>query len=195
MKELIPTTIVPPGGLSYTQKETGQVIEASNIRQLVDNVIAHRRANTLPVPFNINDEVESQVCESRPELCRDFSPKVVNHRPVTLQMVLRITRTMIKAGFKRVSQKTADERATTCSDCEDNIIPQGCTGCNSSAIKKAVVFLVGDNKTPHDSQLNSCKHCGCFNAAQVWIPLKALQATITENENESLPEHCWKKKQ
>jgi len=194
MKELIPTSVVPPGGLTYTQAETKQVILGSNLNQLIANVTAHRKANTLPVPFNINDEIEVQICESRPELCREFSQKAVGHRPITIDMVLRITSTMIKAGFRRVKQAVADKRALVCVGCEDNIIPQGCTGCNSATIKKAVTLITGTSKTEHDSKLDSCKHCGCFNAAQVWFPLKALQATITEDENKSLPDHCWKKK-
>lgn len=194
IKELIPTTVVPSGGYSYTQAETGLTLSADNIHQLIARVVDHRRANGLPVPFNIEDEVTSKVCGERPELCREADLSVPKSKPITLAMVLRITRTMFQAGFEREDQETADTRAAICASCDDNITPQGCTGCSSSAIKKAVAFVVGNRKTPHDSLLNSCKHCGCFNEAQVWIPLEALQSQITETENEALPDHCWKKR-
>ena len=172
MKKLIPTSIVPSGGYTYTQEETGHKLMADSFTQLVTRVIAHRKANNLPIPFNIEDVVEEDLCAQRGELCESVeSPnKPLSGQPLTLDSVVRVTRTLFAAGK-----------------------PQGCTGCRSSLVKKAISFIVGARKTPHDDQLHSCKHCGCFNAAQIWIPKNALQKTITKAENESLPEHCWKK--
>jgi hypothetical protein len=53
--------------------------------------------------------------------------------------------------------------------------------------------LAGTNATEHDSQLESCRHCGCFNKAQVWFPLKILQKYQREAVRRALPSHCWKK--
>ena len=195
MKKLIPTSIVPSGGYTYTQEETGHKLMADSFTQLVTRVIAHRKANNLPIPFNIEDVVEEDLCAQRGELCESVeSPnKPLSGQPLTLDSVVRVTRTLFAAGKRRVARAEAEQRALICTVCSDNVKPQGCTGCRSSLVKKAISFIVGARKTPHDDQLHSCKHCGCFNAAQIWIPKNALQKTITKAENESLPEHCWKK--
>ena len=193
MNRLQETSIVPTGGYSYTQKETDYTINSNNFAQLVARVIDHRKANNLPVPFNVQDEVEAAVCKERPELCKDEKPAPPAGKPLTLDLALRLTRTLVAAGGKRVGQAEAEQRAAVCLMCEDNVEPQGCSGCSKGVIKKAVDFIVGGKQTPHDSSLKSCKHCGCFNAAQIWIPLDALRKTISDEENAALPAHCWKK--
>jgi len=194
MKKLIETSIVPSGGgYIYHQKETGQTLSSTNVHQLFAKVIQHRKANNLPIPFNIEDEVEAYVCKTRPELCEEVNPKPPASKPLTLDLAIRLTRTLVSAGMKRADQSEAERRAAICATCTDNIVPQGCTGCSKSVIRKAIDFIVGNRQTPYDSALKSCKHCGCFNAAQVWMPLKALQKTIKKEENEELPSTCWKK--
>jgi len=194
MKMLIETSVVPPNGYSYEQEETGVKLTADSLGQLVGRVSEHRNANNLPVPFNIAGIVEAQICTARPELCVGYIPKPPPPQKLTLSLALRFTRTLAAAGGERADQAEADERAAICSTCEDNVEPVGCTGCSSGIIKKAVEFIVGGKKTPHDSSLKSCKHCGCFNAAQVWMPLAALQEAVTDTENTALPDHCWKRK-
>ena len=194
MKKIIETSVVPPNGYSYEQEETGVKLTADNFGQLVTRVADHRRANNLPVPFNISEIVEAQVCKQRPELCKGYVPKPPPNQRLTMNLAVRLTKTLVAAGGKRVEdQAEADQRAAICAMCEDNIEPDGCTGCGSSIIKKTIEFIVGARKTSYDSSLKSCKHCGCFNAAQVWLPLNALQKTITDSENEALPDHCWKR--
>ncbi len=194
MKKLIQTSVVPSGGgYTYYQKETDQTLRATNINQLFSQVVQHRKANNLPIPFNIEDEIEDYVCRNRPELCEEITPKPPTDKPLTLDSAVRLTRTLFSAGLKRADQSEADRRAMICSDCPDNVTPQGCTGCTRGIITKAISFIVGNRQTPYDSQLKSCKHCGCFNAAQIWMPLSALQKTITKEENNLLPSNCWKK--
>ena len=195
LKKLTPTSVVPSGGYTYTQEETLHTIRADSFTQLVSEVIGHRKANNLPIPFNIEDIVEDDLCRNRSELCTDSEAHLKQNpnTPLTLNSAVKLTRTLFAAGTERVDQEVAEERAAICATCEDNVQPKGCTGCNSGLMQKAIEFIVGAKKTPHDGQLKSCKHCGCFNAAQVWIPLDALQKTITESENKNLPEHCWKK--
>jgi hypothetical protein len=195
MDKLIETSVVPPGGYSYTQEETGQTLGADSFHQLVARVVAHRKANNLPVPFNISDIVEGDICKHRKELCHGYVPAPPKNKLITLDLALRLTRTLVAAGGKRVeSQAEADQRAAICAMCPDNVEPQGCSGCKSNLIKKAVEFIVGSRETPYDNLLKSCKHCGCFNAAQIWLPLEALQKTMVDGENEALPDHCWKRK-
>lgn len=193
MKRLIPTSLTPHGGYSYTQPETNHTLTAYDFRSLVERVIQHRKANNLPVPFNIDDAVEMYICHERPELCEDRSQTPSQAQPLTLALAVRLTKTLIAAGNKRADEDEANRRAEICAACTDNVEPTGCSGCNKPLVKKAVEFIVGGRKTAYDSSLKSCKHCGCFNAAQVWIPLDALQSVISEGENDNLPDHCWKK--
>ena len=194
MKKVIPTSIVPQGGYSYTQEETGHTITTSNFGMLVYKVKLHRQANNLPIPFNFEDIIEAYVCEHTPDNCFEAAPEPApTAKPLTLASAVRLTKTLIAAGNKRVDQAEANRRAEICSACSDNLQPSGCSGCNQGLMKKAIEFIAKGNKTPHDNKLKSCKYCGCFNAAQIWIPLDALQKTINEDENEALPSHCWKK--
>ena len=194
MKTLKDKTTVPPGGYSYTQEETGHTIQANSFDQLIIFVTEHRKANNLPTPFNIQEQIESAFCDERPELCKDSETKPTNiKKNISFNDALRFTKTLVSAGLKRCGQAEADQRAAICLMCEGNINPVGCSSCKRGIVKKAVSFIVGNKETPYDSSLKSCKHCGCFNAAQVWIPLDALRKTISKEENDALPAHCWKK--
>lgn len=192
--EIIPTTLTPRGGYDYTQPETNYVMSASTFPQLVQLVSAHRKANNLPVPFNIDDIIKDDICERRPELCfqkKQYPPSRI--KQLTLEQAIRFTKTLFKAGVTRVGASIASSRAEICSRCEDNIEPEGCSGCRRGLIKKAIQFVSGANETAYDEKLKSCRYCGCFNAAQVWMPMDALQSQISEEENNQLPAHCWKK--
>ena len=185
---------IPAGGFSYKQPETGITIQAYSWPALVQLVINHRKANNLPVPVNIEDLVEEGACKERPEQCHDKdAPKPPKGNQLTLQAAARFTKTLVSAGSERATADQAMSRAHICSTCEDNITPVGCEGCRSGWVRKTIELIVGARKTPYDKSLKSCKHCGCFNAAQIWIPVDALQKTITEEENAALPDHCWKK--
>lgn len=194
MSYVVRTKITPPGGYTYTQEETNVTMNANSWEGLLDQVAKHRRSNNLPVPFNLSDIVAKQLCERQPEAC---VKREIKHNPnskLDLNVALRFTRTLMSAGLKRVDQQEADRRAEICASCPDNIEPQGCTPCRASVIKRVINLTVGDRQTTYDSELKSCKYCGCFNKAQVWFPLESLQKTITDAENQALPEHCWKKR-
>lgn len=192
MKTVRRTTNTPVGGYQYTQKETGQSFSAATPDILISKVVAHRRANNLPVPFNVTEEIEMYICHEHPELCQE-----VQHNPrktPTLDLAIKFTKTLVAAGRDRVDQDEADRRAGICSSCPANQQPAGCTGCKLGIVKRAIEFIAGSRKTAYDSQLKSCNHCGCFNAAQIWLPLDALQSVTSQAENDSLPAHCWKKR-
>ena len=123
MKRLIQTSVVPNGGYSYLQEETGLTLNSNNFSQLVARVIDHRKANNLPVPFNIEDIVEAYVCKQRPELCEDKDYKPPIGKPITLDLAIRLTRTLIAAGMKRADTEEAERRAAICVTCKDNIEP------------------------------------------------------------------------
>lgn len=59
---LLNTSVIPPGGLRYVQQETGRHITAPNWRAFVDEVVRHRRANGLPIPAEIQKELQDWIC-------------------------------------------------------------------------------------------------------------------------------------
>lgn len=195
MKKLRPVTTHPHGGFSYTQEETGHHMSDRTFAGLLNKVIEHRKANNIPVPFNIDDIVESHVCSEHPDFCRDKDVKIPKRdQQITLELAVRFTKTLFYAAGERVDQVEAESRAEVCSTCESNVEPIGCNGCTRGIVKKVISFVTGSKTTSKDSQLKSCRHCGCFNAAQIWMPVNALQKSISEEENQALPDNCWKKK-
>ena len=188
---------VPAGGFKYTQKESGYQIQASSFFQLMIRVKEHRDANNYPVGINIEAEVEDQVCRNTVtnQFCREVRDEAAP-KSYGVNDVLRFTRALaekfLKAG-KQIDQKTADERASICASCPDNVETHGCLGCGSGVVHSAIKRVSGAGVTSYDSQLKTCRWCGCFNAAQVWFPLDILQKNTSEEVKKSLPQHCWKK--
>ena len=128
MKTFKDTTTVPPKGYAYIQQETGYEIKANSLNQLIIYVTNHRKANNLPVPFNIDQQVESYICDKRPELCKGSEIKPSNpEAKLSFDSALRFTKTLMSAGLKRCGQAEADQRATICLMCEDNVDPVGCS--------------------------------------------------------------------
>lgn len=193
MKYDVITKIGVPGGYTYIQEETGWKTNSKNYSRLVDDVIAHRKSNNLPIPFNIYDIIAANVCRNNPAACVENKTKHNPAKKITFDSALKFTRTLFSAAGERVDQKEADSRAEICASCEDNVEAEGCNGCKMSAVDKLMNFVIGNRETTYDKSLKSCKYCGCFNRAQIWFPLDALRKGVTAEENDQLPKHCWKK--
>ena len=99
----------------------------------------------------------------------------------------------ILKGNPRVDQEEADRRASICVNCPSNVKPSGCEGCGVARIKDLISNLAG-GQTVHDNSLESSKHCGCLNRAQIWFPLSMLQKHTSNRVMNELPDNCWKKK-
>jgi hypothetical protein len=188
---------VPTGGFRYTQPESGLQIDANSFDQLMVRIKEHRDANGYPININIEAEVEDQVCRNTTtgQWCREIDEEPAP-RSYRVNEVLRFSRMLankfIKGG-ERVEQATANARAAICAGCPDNNVVHGCDGCGAGVIQTAIRRVTGAGVTPYDSELKTCRWCGCFNAAQVWFPLEILKDNMSEEIHDSLPEHCWKK--
>ena len=187
----------PSGGFRYTQPESGMQIDASSFDQLMARIKDHRDANGYPISINIEAEVEDQVCRNTAseQWCRKVDDEAAP-RSYRANDVLRFSRVLAEKfikGNKRADQESANTRAATCAACPDNIPVHGCDGCGSGVIQSAIRRVSGAGSTPHDSELKTCRWCGCFNAAQVWFPLEILQDNMSGEIRNSLPKHCWKK--
>jgi len=187
---------VPAGGaFRYVQPESGLEIREGSWRNLVNAVRKHRQANGYAVPVDYEWEIEEGFCKLLPEACKDGeaspSPKHLTIGQV-ISFTLILGESLLK-GSPRCSAEVAEERASICASCHDNIKPKGCTGCNSRKVNTLVSKLTGAKPTSHDGRLESCRHCGCLNRAQIWFPLEILQKHTSKRVREALPSHCWKK--
>jgi hypothetical protein len=197
--------IVPPGGGYYLiDPDTGRSIFKTNLLSLVDEWRAHRIANNLPIPIDIQGEAENHVCEQLVK--KGFGDKCVrsdgSHLPHTTRLrmifddVSRGTITIMQhvlGGRDTVEQPEAERRAAICAKCDFNVEIQDCGGCRSKLVANVVKQVVGGAETSYDKQLQSCYWCGCFNAAQVHVKLEYLQKHLPSDLNDSLPNDCWKK--
>lgn len=199
---------VPPGGLFvYLQKDTSVRLTASSFQHLLEKVKKHRLANNIPITGTFIQEVQHGVCEQlsaagHPGECVDAEHPFVPHdRRIAFGLSDAITGTLTIGAFALlgesvVSQPVADARASICSTCEFNVDHgDSCKDCHNALnrIEGIVTQLLGRRSTPSDPSLRSCWHCGCFNKAQVWLPLASLQRFFSEEKNSQLPDHCWKK--
>tara|TARA_R110002020_G_scaffold13719_2_gene49158 strand:+ start:130 stop:726 length:597 start_codon:yes stop_codon:yes gene_type:complete len=189
--------LVPTGGLfKYLQPESGLTLVASSWNALIDKVRKHRIANGYDVPLTFKTDVEEGLCELLPAACHDKERTEVAPVKVTLSQVLRFTALLgesVLKGSPRVSLDEANRRATICAGCADNIKAVGCSGCGRKNVEKLIAGLVGSKSTKRDKKLESCRHCGCLNRAQIWFPLDMLQRHTNDRVRDALPEHCWKK--
>ena len=184
----------PFGGWRYYQKETGQLIRANNWSALINAVYAHRVANELPVEPGLEGEIEEFMCHEVPDGCEEARKGPT--RAINFNDVVTFTKTLVETflrGNPRVDQSEADRRAKICGHCPDNIDAEGCKSCKRGALEKLVSRLSGDRQTKGDELLKSCRHCGCFNRAQVWFPLDILQKNQRDEVRDALPQKCWKK--
>lgn len=200
MPKLLEQDTVPPGGWRYRVPETGFVIQAWSWAALVPKVVAHYQANATKPPPDLEDLVVKYACHTYAKCDEDGIPNRIARdvlKSLHVGDVIRFTQTVfdaLKRGEK-ISQDEANRRASICAGCQFNQQPDGCTGCNSSAVKAVVATISQAGRTPHDAQLKSCRFCGCFIQSLIWYPLATLQKFTDDTENQELPNHCWKKRQ
>ena len=185
----------PPDGWRYKQRESGKLITATSLPNLIAAVREHRIANGYPMQMDMELEIEEGVCKEVPEACHEKPSDLIPQR-LTIANVVAFTVTLgesILKGNPRVEREEANRRAIICSDCEANVRAEGCGGCNNSRLDAIIAKVTGTEPTDYDNKLESCKYCGCLNRAQVWFPLDILQNHIKPEIREALPAHCWKK--
>lgn len=205
MMRLRTLTETPPNGMHrYRVPETGKWVPESErfwaYVDLRDAVIAHYRANLVPVPSNLDALIQDQECAALPgSWCvdsvtglagRDGTPAECN----SLLVVVQGTRTLL--DWKATSNEIVPEseitrRTVICAACPMNDTIPGCTACNSDTLKDVVDAIVGSTALPGDASLRSCKVCCCGLAAKVRLPLEVLQRNLSVKQKAALPSFCW----
>ena len=188
-------TRTPLGGWRFFQKETNTMVKGAHWNDLILKVAGHRSANNLPIEPGWERELEEYMCSQFEDACDE----VDQGKAPTINMgaVMQFTKIIGEAIIKGNSCVEKDEaysRAAICSNCPSNVEPEGCAPCGIRNVANLLTKLIGSKETPHDNRLNSCKHCGCLNKAQVWFPLELLQKHMSDKVNKDLPNNCWKKK-
>ncbi|MEI8280769.1 MAG: hypothetical protein WCG75_00045 [Armatimonadota bacterium] len=200
MWKLLNAHFGPRGGWTYRIPENGIIVNGGTFEALVTEAANHYRANNLCVPADLENIILAYACQTYAECSYDNVPNAVARGVIKswqLTDVIRFSKTMFDAMIsgEKVDQTEADRRARICSTCPFNVQPDGCLGCNSRLLKESITALTRAGKTQYDSQLMSCKFCGCFINAMVWFPLSTLQKFTDPKENSDLPDYCWKKAQ
>lgn len=125
-----------------------------------------------------------------PTPVQDAQPPAPAPGPLTWKSVIRATKALgrwVLAGRPKPPLPVIAGRAAICRACPQHYtgsIP-GCTGCNSGALRTAVVSLVGP-PPPEAEALSVCSACGCALPAKVQLPVEFLLA-----EKDKLPPECW----
>jgi len=189
----------PPGGWHYRDKDTGIDIPAVNYSDLLKAVREHRKANALPIPLSMDEQIDQQLCEQLgPEWCKSDNTVGEGDR-FTFDQAFTGTRTLVDwaiHGKERVTQEEATRRAEICRWCtEFNKDPEECRTCALDKIKNIVARWIGmgEIKTPHDQYLRSCSVCGCDLKVKITLPIPGLLKFLGENKIARLPNHCWLK--
>jgi hypothetical protein len=190
--ENIETT--PPGGFKGWVKETGHKFHGWTFHALREQVVAHLKANQLPIPLNLDSILEDQACQGMPRgVCRETDPAKA------FLANMKLTWAVLKAGtqsigswalggFNKVEKAQAEFRAATCVRCPHNRFPEGCSPCQSDSLHKLVYSLVGAERTVHHDQLHACDRCGCGLRVKIWAPLKHI---LKSSPMLPYPAHCW----
>jgi hypothetical protein len=199
---LIRKSTVPPGGYRYFIEATNSWVASGSFSGVVDAVMHHLKTNRLPIPSNLEQLVETRICqqiaaEIRDKVCTQVAgpeePPIEIQRVMTwgdIANFLSVLKSWATHSGGLVSTGEATARAEVCSTCPYNIQVAGCLGCHEVANK--LTQLVGAKTTGLEAKLRGCGVCGCDNRAQVWFPLEVLGKGITPDMK--FPEWCWKKK-
>ena len=181
----------PPDGYRYVFPETGHTVHAWTYYDWVQAAKDHLAANSLPVPDQLGERMQHQLCMTLPPGWCDYDDPNRPRPSTSLTWndvaggVATFTR-WLAAGAKSVVQDEADRRALICSRCYLNVNVQGCAGCH-----KAVVEVVRNRKTKYDFALRSCAACRCFLRAKVHFPLSILDKSGVDQA--LYPSFCWLK--
>lgn len=181
--------------------EKGMVGGGTNFEMLLTNIKAYRRANAIPIGLGLEDEVEREVCLAYPSECVETDARIPDRqRRYTFTDVIAGTKAMITfklSGSPLVDQEEANQRASICKSCPNNV--SFVSGCNHfcGELKDIVLALIGGKATPDDVNLHSCAICGCYIQASVWVDLGVQVKGLTDLQKlqfqTAKDQHgCWK---
>jgi hypothetical protein len=192
----------PHGGAVYLKDPlTGFEVMGTTFNMAYDRLVNYRRANTIPIGLDFDDEIETQFCQRYPAECE------VNKRTLGLSLVapglwdvVRGSQLMLQhkiEGSQLVPQEEANRRAEICYKCPlraQMTLP--CARC-TGVLESIVNVITGSHGTPFDEKLSCCSVCKCYISASVWLPLQTQCTAVTDEMRERFAFaketfNCWK---
>lgn len=199
---LMSRILMPHGGRFYIEDPlTKHPIEGTTFDMVINRAIQYRRANSIPIGLEFEEEIEAQVCQRYPAEC-EVSKRALGVSLVApgLYEVARASAVMIKHKVndsELVSQEEANRRAQICRNCPFRAqMTLPCSRC-FSALENVVGWITGARGTPYDEKLAACGICKCYLSASVWLPLSTQCLALTEDMTEKFVmakevAGCWK---
>lgn len=194
MLRILNKTDVPPGGWSYTEKNTGYEMTSLTLLGLFEQVEAHRKANGISYGAGWKLILEMEICaqDKMRRHCGEPAPAGPMDSERQFQMrdlgvfFRTIRRWVSKNRLAIVSKELVKSRAEVCRKCPKNMDIVGCSGCNGIT-RWAEEFLPEDRR--QIPGLKSCGVCGCYLPLKIQLPLEAnLETSVPGDE---FPDHCW----
>jgi hypothetical protein len=172
--------------------------------ELVKLVRKHYAANGLAVPPDLVAQIMDADCKRvPPDYCESYDEKgeVVSEFPASRpslnwREIYAGTKTIVgwlSNGGKKEDAEEIKRRIAICVECRFNV-PFDCASCGSKTLHDLLAKVVANEKYDGDEKLLGCYWCGCSNQAQVRLPLVHLHKFLSDDINNKLPDHCWKKK-
>lgn len=206
-----PEAEIPARGWFAKQPETGTVLRATTLRNLIKEVQVYRTANNLPIETNIRRQVEIQVCatmseddaahyctfldeddEKNPPRLRTFRSSITDLENFG-KAVQATLETVAKREEINVSQEEANRRGAICASCPRNLPVANCWGCGTlGAIYRSIS---GRRASANDFRLHSCDVCGCDNKTQIHFTGEVLRLAAEKQGfmDAEFPNWCWKR--
>lgn len=188
---------VPPGYYRYVPPETGVEITAWDADAWVRKAREHLQANNIPVPIDLQAQMEDQLCQVLPPgWCQfdDPSRPRVDTR-LSWGDVEAASSTFggwVSEGRPLVEQTEAERRAKICANCYLNTRATGC-GMSCRALLRTLFGLLTSRKTSVDDRLQSCAACKCLLRLKVHFPLTLIEQHDKRDLQMLLPNWCWLK--
>lgn len=191
MKKPKTPNLVPQGGWSYTDPDSGVRFKQSDINALVREVRRHRISNDLIVGAAWMTQFYHELCNQNPKApCYDSEePEVLWNADDVTSFVATLLE-MRESGMQQVDQEEYDRRMSICFRCPK----QGHVNCSSCGYFGGILQrVVAGVKVPHSSAPGkACMACGCTIEAKAAYPLEVLQKVDeTLGRKPAYWEQCW----
>lgn len=188
----------PPGFYRYVPPETGVEIMAWDVDSWVRRTRNHLEANNIPVPIDLQQRMEDQLCQVLPPGWCEFDspdrPRVDTRLSWgDVESASATFGTWISEGRPLVEQAEAERRARICSTCYLNSRATGC-GASCRALLRTLFGLLTNRKTSVDDRLQNCSVCRCMTKLKVHFPLDLIEANDQRDLQPMFPSFCWLKR-
>lgn len=189
--------VFPPDGYQFIDAD-GVKHVGTNWPTLATAVREYRIRNGKPVG-NVVAEINEQVCDKYPQICREAKTVFVHKQPPAAESVSTklssavhrwfylVLRAVGENPIGLVSAEEAQRRAEICMKCPRQASWTGnCGQCAGAAFRLAVSIRQGKDVKNAD-QLMGCSVLGEDTRTSAWLP--RLKPATDEN----LPAKCWRK--